>query len=162
MPNAHDPIACLLCGMEDAGGDRVVFRDERWAAEIIPGYDVPGWVVLRVRRHAERLGGLDEQELATFGARARDISAAVGEATGAATTYLMVFGENHRHFHALIAARGDDVPADRRSGDILKLRLERADPAAAVALVPTMRDAYNRATSAQRADGEVATITPSH
>jgi len=44
----------------------------------------------------------------------------------------------------------------------LKLRLERADPAAAVALVPTMRDAYNRATSAQRADGEVATITPSH
>ncbi len=152
MPNARDPAGCLLCDMEAATDDRVVFRDERWAAEVISGYDVPGWVVLRVRRHAERLAGLDEHELATFGVRARDVSAAVGEATGAATTYLMVFGENHRHFHALIAARGDDVPEDRRSGDLLKLRLERADPAAAVALIPTMRAAYSRTLSATAID----------
>ena len=119
---------CLLCQMEEVDEDRVIFRDDRWAAEVVPGYDVPGWIVLRVRRHAERLLGLDEHELETLGVRARDVTRAVGEATGAATAYLMVFGENHRHFHALITARGEDVPEDRRSGDVLKLRLGAGRP----------------------------------
>ncbi|MFB7031953.1 MULTISPECIES: hypothetical protein [unclassified Streptomyces] len=109
---------------------------------MVPGYDVPGWFVLRVRRHAERITGLDEDELASFGRRAHDLVAAVTEATGAPATYLMVFGENHPHFHVLITARGKDVPADRRSGNILRLLAERADPEAAVRLVPAVRRAY--------------------
>jgi diadenosine tetraphosphate (Ap4A) HIT family hydrolase len=130
--------------MEDAGDDVVVARDHLWACEIVPGYEVPGWFVLRTRRHAIGLPGLTAEELATFGPRARDAVAAVTEATGAAATYLMSFGENYRHYHALIAARGDDVPPERRSGDILKLRTERADPDAAAKLVPAVRAAYQR------------------
>jgi diadenosine tetraphosphate (Ap4A) HIT family hydrolase len=135
---------CLICAMEDAGDDVVVARDDLWACEIVPGYEVPGWFVLRTRRHAIGLPGLTPEELATFGPRARDAIAAVTEATGAAATYLMSFGENYRHYHALIAARGDDVPPERRSGDILKLRTERADPDAAAKLVPAVREAYQR------------------
>ena len=48
-------LDCLMCSMEQAEDDRVVFRDKLWAAEVVPGYEVPGWFVLRVRRHAERL-----------------------------------------------------------------------------------------------------------
>ena len=48
---------CLLCEMEQAAPSAVVFRDELWAAEVAPGYEVPGWFFLRVRRHAERRGG---------------------------------------------------------------------------------------------------------
>jgi diadenosine tetraphosphate (Ap4A) HIT family hydrolase len=131
--------------MEDAADDVVVVaRDDLWACEIVPGYEVPGWFVLRTRRHAIGLPGLTPEELAAFGPRARDAIAAVTEATGAPATYLMSFGENYRHYHALIAARGDDVPPERRSGDILKLRTERADPDAAARLVPAVRAAYQQ------------------
>lgn len=136
---------CFMCGLEETTEESaVVFRDPLWTAQTVPGYDVPGWFVLRARRHAERITGLDDTEAVTFGRRARDLVAAVTEATGAPATYLVVFGENHPHFHALITARGADVPADRRSGDLFKLRTEAADPAAAAALVPTVREAYAR------------------
>ncbi|MFD7769161.1 hypothetical protein [Streptomyces sp. NPDC059787] len=110
----------------------------------MPGYDVPGWFVLRARRHAERITGLDEAELASFARRTRDLVAAVTEVTGAPATYLMVFGENHPHFHVLVTARGEHVPADRRNGNILRLRTEHADPEAAARLVPAVRRAYKR------------------
>ncbi|KAB8159502.1 hypothetical protein FH609_029455 [Streptomyces sp. 3MP-14] len=133
-----------MCGLEQSEDTGVVFRDPLWSAETVPGYDVPGWFVLRARRHAERVTGLNEAELASFGPRARDLVAAVTEATGAPATYLLAFGENHRHFHVLVTARGADVPADRRNGDILRLRTERADPAAAARLVPEVRRAHLR------------------
>jgi len=144
---------CLMCRLEENPGDALVFSDPLWAAEIVPGYDVPGWFILRARRHAERITGLDEAELATFGARARNLVAAVTEVTGAPATYLLSFGENYTHFHALIAARGADVPADRRNGDILKLRADHADPAEAALLLPGVRSAYRR--HAQLADAAV-------
>ena len=99
---------CLLCDMEAAAPDGVVFRDDRWAAEVAPGYEVPGWFFLRVRRHAELLTGLDDAELSAFGHRARDLVAAVTEATGAPATYLLHFGENYRHFHLFLAAEYGD------------------------------------------------------
>lgn len=134
---------CLLCDMEEVDDSVVVFRDELWAAEVVPGYDVPGWFILRVRRHAERITGLGDEELATFAVRARDLVAAVAEVTGAPTTYLLVFGENYPHFHVLVASRGDNVPPDRRADRILSLRLDGADPQAAATLVPAVRRAYD-------------------
>jgi diadenosine tetraphosphate (Ap4A) HIT family hydrolase len=135
---------CLLCSMEQADEASVVFRDPLWAAEVVPGYDVPGWFILRARRHAERITGLDDEELASYGRRTRDLVAAVTEVTDAPATYQLVFGENYPHFHTLIAARGDDVPPDLRAGNILRLRTERADLAAAGQLVPAVRRAYAR------------------
>ena len=144
---------CLICELERAAPGAVVFRDELWAAEVAPGYEVPGWFFLRVRRHAELLTGLDDAELAAFGRRARDLVAAVTEATGAPATYLLHFGENYRHFHALVAARGADIPAARRGGNILGLRPGHVDAAAAVALVPDVRAAYERAVAGGLARG---------
>jgi diadenosine tetraphosphate (Ap4A) HIT family hydrolase len=142
---------CLICATDDAPEDAVVFRDDLWAAEVVPGYEVPGWVFLRARRHAELLTGLDPQELATLGFRARDLVAAMSEATGAPAVYLMGFGENYRHFHMLVTARGEDVPADRRTGEILKLRGERIDRAASLRLVPSLRSAYARIAGSRAA-----------
>ncbi|GAA2130478.1 hypothetical protein [Actinomadura napierensis] len=142
MNDTENP--CPLCEMERAHETARVFSDPLWAAEIVPGYEVPGWFILRARRHADLITGLDDAELVTFARRARDLVAAVTEATGAPATYLLVFGENHRHFHTLVAARGDHVPADRRNGDILKLRTEQADPEAAARLLPAVRQAYRR------------------
>ena len=142
---------CLLCEMEQTTPGAVVFSDELWAAEVAPGYEVPGWFFLRVRRHAELLTGLDDAERSAFGHRAAELVAAVTEATGAPATYLLHFGENYRHFHALVAARGADIPAEQRGGSILGRRPEYVDRAAAVALVPGVRAAYER--TARSRDG---------
>lgn len=139
---------CLICTMDDADESVVVFRDDLWAAEIVPGYEVPGWFVLRVRRHAERILGLDDEELDTVGRRTRDLVAAVTEVTGAPTVYQMVYSEANPHYHVLVAARGDDVPPESRTGFILGLREARRDPAAAALLVPEVRAAYERMASA--------------
>jgi len=130
--------------MEDADDGVVVFRDDLWAAEVVPGYEVPGWFILRARRHAERITGLNGAELAGFARRARDLVAAVTEVTAAPATYLLVFGENYPHFHVLVAARGEDVPPELRAGNILKLRADHADLASAARLVPGVRAAYAR------------------
>ena len=139
---------CLLCTMETADDSVAMFRDELWAAEIVPGYDVPGWIILRARRHAERITGLNDTELATFAQRTRNVVAAVTEVTGAPATYLMIFGENYPHFHALITPRGEDVPAERRAGNILQLRADHRDPPAALALMSGLRAAYRRTAAA--------------
>lgn len=141
---SHLPQDCLLCQIEQADAASIVFRDDLWAAEVVTGYDVPGWFILRARRHAERITGLDEAELATFARRARDLVAAVTDVTGAPATYLLVFGENFPHFHALVAARGAEVPPERRAGNLLQLRVDHADPIAARAMVPSVRASYER------------------
>ncbi|MBJ7603404.1 MAG: hypothetical protein JF888_09490 [Candidatus Dormibacteraeota bacterium] len=146
-----------MCEMEGAAEEVVIFRDELWACEILPGYEVPGWVVLRARRHAVGWTGLDEAELNSFGHRARAVDGALKRVTHAPATYVMIFGEAYPHFHALMVARGVDVPPERRTGDILKLRAEWADPARAHQLLPGLRAAYTDLAQA----GDLDTI-PTH
>lgn len=138
---------CLPCAMEEADEESIVFRDDLWAAEIGPGMEIPGWFLLRTRRHSELVSGLSDLEADSLGRRMRSLVGAVAEVTGAPAVYQMVFGENHRHFHVVIAARADHVAADRRSGDVLKLLAEgHQDAASARDLVPKVRAAY-QATS---------------
>ncbi|MGH3284582.1 MAG: hypothetical protein ACRDPD_07860 [Streptosporangiaceae bacterium] len=133
---------CLICSMEEADPASRVFLDELWAAEVAPGYEVPGWFFLRSRRHAEKLTGLDETEAATFGRHAHDLVSAVEQITGAPAVYLLSFGENYRHFHALVAARGDEVPPESRGWALLRLLAEGRDIPAAHALAGHVRLAY--------------------
>jgi diadenosine tetraphosphate (Ap4A) HIT family hydrolase len=145
--NTSAADSCLICEMETVESDSVIFRDALWAAEIGPGMEVPGWFVLRTRRHAELITGLDDAETDALGRRLRALVAAVAEVTAAPATYQLVFGEDYRHFHAVVTARGEDIPSDRRRGDILKLRDEgHRDVAASQALVPKIRAAYTRIT----------------
>ena len=125
MPDSE----CLICSMEGADPASRVFLDELWAAEVAPGYEVPGWFFLRARRHAEKLTGLDDAETATFGRHAHDLVSALEQVTGAPAVYMLSFGENYRHFHALIAARGEQVPPELRGGALLQLLAEGRDVA---------------------------------
>lgn len=133
---------CLICSMEDVDPSSRVFRDQHWAGEVAPGYEVPGWFFLRARRHAEKLTGLNDAEVAGFGRHAHDLVSAVERVTGAPAVYLLSFGENYSHFHALVCARGADVPREQRSGALLTLVSDGRDPAAAQALASQVRIAY--------------------
>jgi diadenosine tetraphosphate (Ap4A) HIT family hydrolase len=133
---------CLICSMEESDPASRVFLEDRWAAEVAPGFEVPGWFFLRARRHAEKLTGLDEAETATFGRHAHDLVSAVEQVTGAPAVYLLSFGETFRHFHALVAARGDQVPPELRGWSLLQLLAEGRDLPAAQALAGQVRLAY--------------------
>ena len=139
-----DAANCLICATESVEDAAVVYRDDLWACEVVAGFEVPGWFFLRARRHALGWAELTDEELETFGRHARDTVEAVAEATGARATYLFTFGEAYPHFHCVITARGDDVPPESRSGNILQLRAANVDRAAALALVPAVRAAYER------------------
>jgi diadenosine tetraphosphate (Ap4A) HIT family hydrolase len=138
MPDSE----CLICSMEESDPAARVFLDELWAAEVAPGYEVPGWFFLRSRRHAEKLTGLDEAETATFGRHAHDLASALEQVTGAPAVYLLSFGENYRHFHALLAARGEQVPPELRGWSLLELLADGRDAPAAQALAGDVRLAY--------------------
>ncbi|RFA22850.1 hypothetical protein B7R25_03760 [Subtercola boreus] len=134
-----------MCRLESVDGEAIVFRDELWSCELPTGYEVPGWFFLRVRRHALGWQELTPDELDSLGQHLKDLTGAVAEATGALATYSMNFGESYAHFHVLVAARGEDVPAERRGGNIVNLRAERLDRAGALTLVPLVRSAYRAA-----------------
>jgi len=137
-----DAENCLICRLDDADDAAVVFRDELWAAEICPGFEVPGWFVLRARRHALGWQELDADELRSFGQHAQDLVKAVGGVFGSPATYVLNFGEAYPHFHCLVAARGNDIPPERRVAGIMTLRQDRLDRGAALAHVPAVREAY--------------------
>lgn len=140
-----DPAHCLICQLESVDDEAIVFRDELWSCELPTGYEVPGWFFLRVRRHALGWQELTRGELDSLGQHLKDLTGAVAQATGALATYSMNFGESYAHFHVLIAARGEDVPAERRGGNIVNLRAERLDRTEALKLVPVVRSAYRQA-----------------
>ncbi|TVZ07458.1 hypothetical protein EAS64_05235 [Trebonia kvetii] len=139
-----------MCHLDRAPDDTVVFRDDDWACEIAPGFEVPGWYFLRLRRHALGWGGLEERELKSFGPLVQELMAALGLAFDAPARYLMTFGEAYPHFHAVITVRTDDIPPESRSGNILALRESLVDRDAAVARVPGVRAALAAVLTAGR------------
>lgn len=133
---------CLICSMEETHPDDRIFRDDLWAAEIAPGYEVPGWFFLRARRHTEGLTGLDDREADSLGRHARDLMSAVELATGAPAIYFLHFGESYRHFHALVAARGTDVPDGLKGWRLVQMLPHHVDLGRSRALAGVVRAAY--------------------
>lgn len=145
---------CLICSQETENEAACVFTDDRWAADVVRGYEVPGWLILRLRRHAVGIEALTPQELAEFGVRIQHLARAVQRVTGAVRTYLMVFGEANPHFHVLIVPRLENTPPNRRAGDILLTRSELADRGASLEMVPLLRDEYLAAVASGRSPGQ--------
>jgi diadenosine tetraphosphate (Ap4A) HIT family hydrolase len=138
---------CLICEQETADDANIVWRDDLFACEITPGFEVPGWVVVRVRRHTVGWPGLTDDELAVIGRRIADTVAASAEVSGAPKVYVMTFGEAFPHFHGLIAPRGEEVPPELRTARILDRRQTDIDIPASQAYLPALRAAYERRSS---------------
>lgn len=133
--------ACLPCDLEAADPDAIVYRDETWSCEVADGYDVPGWFVLRLRRHAEGWSDPTAEELAGFGPVSQNLAAAIQSATGATGTYFLSFGENFPHFHFLVIARDADLAPESRGAAILETRASRRDRASALLVGARVRSA---------------------
>jgi diadenosine tetraphosphate (Ap4A) HIT family hydrolase len=137
---------CLPCDLEASDPLAIVYRDQDWSCEIAEGYDVPGWFILRLRRHAEGWAGPTIEELADFGPVSQRIAKAIEAATGATGVYFMSFGENYPHFHFLVIARDAELAAEFRGAAILALRAEARDRDAALEVGAHVRHALAGAT----------------
>ena len=138
--------ACLPCDLEDATVAEIIFRDDVWSCEIAAGYDVPGWYILRLRRHAEGWSGPTPEELTTFGPVSQRLAAAIQTVTGGPTVYFMSFGENYPHFHFLLINRDAELPAELRGAAILASRAESRDMAEALLVGEKIRAALAAAS----------------
>ena len=130
---------CLPCDLEASDDQDVVYRDDLFSCEVADGYDVPGWYILRVRRHAEGWGALSDDEAAAVGVVSQRVAEAIRAATGASGAYFMSFGENYPHFHFLVIARPAELAPDLKSAGILALRADHRDRAAARAVASDVR-----------------------
>ena len=88
-----------------------MFRNEDWACEVAPGFEVPGWYFLRLRRHALGWAALEPPELTAFWTVVQDLMGALEQAFGAPACYLMTFGEAYPHFHAVVTVPDRGHPA---------------------------------------------------
>jgi diadenosine tetraphosphate (Ap4A) HIT family hydrolase len=133
--------ACLPCDLEKADDARIVFRDGDWSCEVADGYDVPGWFIWRLRRHAEGWAGPTTTELVSFGPLSQRVTAAIQQVTAAPTVYFMSFGENFPHFHFLLTARDPELAADQRGAAILDRRTGHRDLDASLGVAARVRAA---------------------
>ncbi len=133
--------ACLPCDLERADAATAVYRDDTWSCDVAEGYDVPGWYVLRLRRHAEGWSGLTSDEAAGFGVVSQRVADAIQRATGATGTYFLSFGENYPHFHFLVIARPADLAPEHKGAAILATREANRDLDASLALAADVRAA---------------------
>lgn len=137
---------CLLCdrlrSAEPPPGGWLL-RDEHWAAGVMPGAEVPGWVVLQPVRHVERVWDLELEALAALGPVVARLSEAIAGARGAAKVYLGAFGERIPHWHLILAPPPEDLPPSRRGPTLLADfgdLVDRPEAEAAATLVGDLLD----------------------
>lgn len=140
---------CLPCALEHTEPECVVYRDDDWACEVATGYEIPGWYILRIRRHTEGWASLAHDEATAFGLVSQRVAQAIQVATGAPRVYFMSFGENYPHFHFLVIARPNDLAPQFEGVGILSLRSKRLDKKGALATATEVRTALHRNSSAE-------------
>jgi diadenosine tetraphosphate (Ap4A) HIT family hydrolase len=101
--------------------------------------DQPGWLTIQLRRHAEGLQFLTEDELVSFGPIAAKVIVAIQDVMGAERVYMIQLGETFRHFHVLFAPRNADTPIEHRGAALFVNRREYRNPARATAVAKSIR-----------------------
>jgi diadenosine tetraphosphate (Ap4A) HIT family hydrolase len=107
-----DCLACdILAGRVTLPGG-VLFEDAYWwvdhrASPVL----LPGFLIVKPRRHVEHLADLTDAEGAGLGPVLRLASRALTRAVAPAKVYAASFGERVRHLHCFVLPRTPDMPA---------------------------------------------------
>jgi diadenosine tetraphosphate (Ap4A) HIT family hydrolase len=104
------PESCPLCtAISRATPEEIAFEDELWIALTL--LDVPGWLRVMTKRHAEGPWSLTEGEALAMGPVLKSISRAMIGATRAERIHTVSFGEGALHYHyALLPRRPQETP----------------------------------------------------
>jgi diadenosine tetraphosphate (Ap4A) HIT family hydrolase len=107
---------CEFCAEDDAAGRDVVASTDLFHLGMTPSHDVPGWLILWLRRHVESAAQLSDDEAAELGRQITRVSRALQQVVDAEKIYVVSLGENHPHFHVLLAARTAAMADSRGPG----------------------------------------------
>jgi diadenosine tetraphosphate (Ap4A) HIT family hydrolase len=133
-------MSCDLCGrIEAAPPDAVVLADDQFV--VFQVGDVPGWITVATRRHAEGMEGLDEVEAARLGEVLRRVTAALRSATGADRVHAVYLGEHARHCHVGLFPRRPEQPSLFGNEALMAEMRSLGDGAAAGTVRGALRDA---------------------
>lgn len=141
MTASHTCEICELVALEPAGG--WYFDNEYWAVGPHFMSAVPGWTVVYLRRHVERLPDLTTPELESMGATVSRAAAEIERVTQAERVYFASFGERFAHVHIVLMPRGADVPTEHWSSGLHFHQALYADAPAARELEERLRAAMN-------------------
>lgn len=96
--------ACSVCQyMERLTPDRILWEDDYWIGGAL--LDVPGWIMVMTKRHAEGIWSLSDEEAVRFGPMMRDIAGVLKDVTGAERIHYAAMGEVAPHYHNAIMPR---------------------------------------------------------
>ena len=126
--------SCVICERETSEEEPPggwVLRTDLWSACVADDFEVPGWLFLELRRHAEGPMGMDDAEAGELGVLLNRLSAGIQTATGAERVYVVAYGELFPHFHLLLTPRMPSAPDDERGPALFLKRAELVDRAAA-------------------------------
>src|SRR2546429_5810021 len=139
-----DAEGCEICHREAADTEPPggwVLRTAWWSACVAPGFEVPGWLFLELRRHAEGPMGLADDEASELGILVRLLSEAMQRVTGGERIYLQAYGELFPHFHVLLSPRLPGAPPQLRGPSLFLQREELIDLDGAVDTAARIREA---------------------
>lgn len=110
--DATDGVSdCAICRALACGSPEASFGTRHWR---VRRHDDPapiaGWTIIDLRRHAEGIGSLLEDEARELGPLLRDASAAIQRATGCDRVYVLSFAEVVRHAHLHLVPRHEADP----------------------------------------------------
>lgn len=136
---------CPLCDREnsiaavDDGG--WVYRDQWWSVGVLPGVEVPGWLVIQSRTHVIPVWEIDPDGQAVLGPLASRAAEAISAATGAGRVYMTAFGEAMEHWHMLLAARPEGLPPEGRGPGLIAAHQPHVDRERAAEVAAQVRAA---------------------
>jgi diadenosine tetraphosphate (Ap4A) HIT family hydrolase len=121
---------CPLCSaISQAEPQEVAFENQWWIALTL--LDVPGWLRVMTKRHAEGPWDLTQDEAIALGPVLRVLSRAVKDATGAERIHTVSFGEGALHYHyGLLPRRRQETPMFS-GAPLLERSKSTVDPVAA-------------------------------
>jgi diadenosine tetraphosphate (Ap4A) HIT family hydrolase len=133
---------CAICEMANNVPDEGwIYENDSWIAGTLPGLEIPGWIVLALRRHAVDAAPLTAKESLDLGVAIAPVSTALANVTKAERIYLQAYGENESHWHLLLSARGKDVPIEHRHVQFFVNRQRYLDVPAARQIADQVRTA---------------------
>lgn len=137
---------CVICDyVRSLPPEKHLWDDDDWLAG--PVMDVPGWVMIMTKRHAEGTWALNDAEAASFGIVLRDLMGLIKELTGAPRLHYMVAGEAVLHYHTVIIPRLEDQVPIWATADLVRRGQELADPPAANAMTERLLERLRRPAS---------------
>ncbi|HVX22616.1 MAG TPA: hypothetical protein VHB02_14810 [Acidimicrobiales bacterium] len=99
---------CALCQLLDTVPVSLdIHADDDWRVFIHPEYSRPECLWLVANGHVDGLWGMSDAQAGSFGSIVRDVAGLLREACDGQKVYVVSFGENHDHFHALLITRVD-------------------------------------------------------